>query len=95
VIKRQYEMTISRADFLRLLPAAVGHTPFVAEGDVLRGGTDGGGRWQITLTSLEDLALGPVRLPRQRVDFAFNGCSAQQVEAFMRRFERHYQRAGG
>jgi hypothetical protein len=88
-------MTISRADFLRLLPAALGHTPFVAQGDVLHGATDGGGRWQITLTALEDLVLGPVRLPRQRVDLAFSGCSAQQVEAFMRRFERYYQRAGG
>ncbi len=95
MITRCYEMTISRADFLRLLPAALGHAPFVAEGDILHGGTDDGGHWQITLTSLDDLVLGPVRLPRQRVDFAFSGCSTEQVEAFMRRFERYYQRAGG
>lgn len=87
-------MTISRSEFMRLLPAAVAGTSFeareqeIVHSDAVRG-------WRISIEPLSDLALGPVRLPRQRVSFEFAGHSQAEMEAFLRRFDLYFARAGG
>lgn len=87
-------MTISRAEFMRLLPAAVAGTSFeareweIVHGDAVRG-------WRIGIDPLPDLALGLIRLPRQRVSFEFAGHSPAEMKAFLRRFDLYFARAGG
>lgn len=87
---RRYDATITRGDFLRLLPEATGGRP-VAEHD----GMFRGPGWTLQLTSIPPLEIGSVRLERYRVEIAFDGLTADAEEAFMRRFTLHYQRGGG
>ncbi len=84
---RRYDATITRADFLRLLPAATG----LSESDGLFRGCG----WSLRLTPLPPLEIGMVRLERHRVEVAFDGLTAEAEEAFMQRFTLHYQRGGG
>lgn len=87
------EMAISREEFLRLLPGAVGS---FAEGeDGLFRGAEGAGRWSIRLVPLADLRLGSVVLPRHRVEARLTSCPAEAAEAFLARFLRGFMRGGG
>jgi len=88
------DMTTTRAEFRRLLPAAVDDAPFAEEGGafVHRGGDRG---WRISVEPLPQLRIGLIHLERQRVAFEFTGHSAAEIEAFMARFERHFRRGGG
>lgn len=87
-------MTITQAEFLRLLPAAVGGAAYRVEGDEIVHG-DAGGGWRIVLTPLPELVLGLVRLERYRVIFSFAGYEAGEIAAFFRRFDLHFARGGG
>lgn len=93
-LPRRFEMTTTRTDFLRLLPAAVGHVAFAAEGDAFVH-RDGAREWRIGLQPLPDLRIGLIRLQRYRVDFSFAGWSEAAIDAFMARFELHFRRGGG
>ena len=62
-------MTISRAEFRRLLPLAVGGT--AAEAEDGYGGHDGALGWRIHLTDLPPLHLGSFTLERLRVELVF------------------------
>ena len=86
-------MTISRREFRRLLPAAVGGA--VAEAEDAYGGHDGALAWRIQLTDLPPLRLGPCPLERLRVELVFEDATEAQELAFMSRFLRHFQRGGG
>jgi hypothetical protein len=86
------EMSITREEFFRLLPAAVG--PFVTAGDVIRP-SDGHRRWAIHLIPLADHRIGSVVVPRHRVGIVLEGCSQAGAEAFMERFRRAFLRGGG
>lgn len=88
---RRYEAAISRGEFLRLLPAAVDGEPFRDEGGALVGESG----WRIRLEEMPALELGRIRLPRLRVGIEFAGWTEDRVDAFMRRFSLHFQRAGG
>ena len=88
------EMTTTRADFLRLLPAAVNHVAFSEEGDafVYRDGARG---WRIGFQPLPQLRIAMVRLDRHQVDFEFTDFSKAEIDAFMARFELYFRRGGG
>lgn len=89
---RSMEMSLSREEFFRLLPAAVG--PFVVDGDTVR--RSGGGRnWTIRLVPLANRRMGAVVVPRHRVEIILEGCSEGEAEAFMERFHRGFLRGGG
>lgn len=88
------EMTLSREEFLRLLPGAVDLAGATEDGGSFRG-RDGSRRWTIQLIPLTDLRLGGVILPRHRIDIQLEGYSKGEVEAFMARFHRGFQRGGG
>ena len=88
------EMTTSLADLRRLLPAAVGHEPFVEE-DGAFVHREGGRGWRIGVSPLPALKAGLMRLERQRLEFRFDGYSDDEIEAFMRRFEVYFRRGGG
>lgn len=87
-------MTISQAEFLRLLPAAVAGARFDADGSTFSC-IDRERGWRITLKPLPDLAHGPIRLERQRVEFAFRGYAEEEAAAFFRRFDLYFARGGG
>ncbi len=90
----RFDMTTTRADFRRLLPAAVSHVPFVEEDEAYahRAGARG---WRIGMESLPQLRLGVIRLERYRLNFDFTGYSAKEIEDFMARFEMYFRRGGG
>ena len=87
---RSYDATISREDFLRLLPQAVGGDAWTVAGDRFVGD-----RWSLCLTRIAPLEIGSVRLDRHRVEVEFEGLSPAEEDAFMQRFTLHYQRGGG
>ncbi|HUW38437.1 MAG TPA: hypothetical protein VMV91_14015 [Rhodocyclaceae bacterium] len=87
-------MSITRADFLRLLPAAVAHQPFSVEGERI-GHRDVDRSWTIRLRAMPDLRIGLVRLERHQVVLAFEGYGEEEIAAFMRRFELYFRRGGG
>ena len=88
------DMSISREEFLRLLPAAVGACPFEEEDDIFTG-IDGQRRWTVRLIPLADHRLGSVVLPRHRIEIHFDGYPDEAAKAFMVRFHRGFQRGGG
>ncbi|WP_243300584.1 hypothetical protein [Geothrix oryzisoli] len=88
------EMTLSREEFLRLLPGAVGSFGGPGEGDGFEG-RDGPRRWRIRLVPLPDLHVGRVVLPRHRVEIHLQGYAEGEAEAFLTRFHRGFQRGGG
>ena len=89
-----FEMSITRDDFLRLLPAAVGHQPFSVEGERIEH-RDAGRSWRIRLAPLPDLRVALVRLERHQVVLSLEGYSEEEAAAFMRRFELYFRRGGG
>ena len=93
-LPRVIEMTTTRADFVRLLPAAVGHVDFIDQGDAFAHQAAGRG-WRIGFASMPDLRIGLIRLERHRVDFSFSGYSQAEIDAFLSRFELHFRRGGG
>jgi hypothetical protein len=90
----RFDMTITREDFCRLLPAAVNHVPF-AEIDGAYVHEDGARGWRICLAALPQLKIGLIRLERHHVEFKFSGYSPKEIEAFMSRFEMYFRRGGG
>ena len=102
VIALSLDMSLSREEFLRLLPAAVGQVSVgedgvFAGGDGGDGGDGGGGQmnWSLRLVPLADRHLGSVILPCHRVEIRLDGYSDMAAEAFMARFHRGFQRGGG
>jgi hypothetical protein len=94
VLALSQDMTISRADFLRSLAAAVGDTPFDIAGPELR--HEGEDRsWRIVLTPLADLSIGSIRLPRHRVAIHLAGYDPSATQRFLARFELYFRRGGG
>jgi hypothetical protein len=90
----RFDMTITRADFRRLLPAAVNNVPFTEEGGAFVH-HEGARGWRISLAPLPQLSIGLIRLERHRVEFKFSGHSAEEIENFMARFEAYFRRGGG
>ena len=90
----RFGMSTTRADFRRLLPAAVNYAPFVEDvaAFIYR---EGKRSWRIGFTPLPLLQLGLIRLERHQLDFAFTGYSEKEIEAFMTRFEMYFRRGGG
>lgn len=89
-----WQMTISRDEFLRCLPAAVDFVPFRVVGNLIEyGDTDRG--WQMELVALPDQSIGALKLQRHSVDFRFVGYSSEEVSAFMSRMEVYFRRGGG
>jgi hypothetical protein len=88
------DMGLSRAEFLRSLPAAVtgydcsvsgDHVAIRSEVLVL----------DITLGEAQVRRLGALTLPLMSVAFRFSANDTGEVDAFMARFDRAFQRGGG
>ncbi|HEX8989911.1 MAG TPA: hypothetical protein VF816_18270 [Rhodocyclaceae bacterium] len=91
ILPRRFDATISRAEFLRLLPAAVNGEAFRDEGGTLIGASG----WRIHLKDLPARGFGGVVLERQQVDIEFPGWEEGAAERFLARFSLFFQRGGG
>ncbi|RME36025.1 MAG: hypothetical protein D6786_00200 [Gammaproteobacteria bacterium] len=84
-------MGFTRSEFLRLLP--------LLELSPRDGRSHAGplGRGEVTLRMGEqgERRLGSFVLPELPVELEFRDCEEGEVEAFLRRFDRVYQRGGG
>ena len=87
-------MTISRADFERLLPTAVGGVAYTREGNAYWH-NEGERGWRIRLTALPDLRLALLSLERWQVGIQCEGYSAEQAACFLQNFHLHLRRGGG
>jgi hypothetical protein len=87
------EMTITKADFLRLLPGVAGQ-PFLPAGDRLSQG-DAQRGIALRISELPPMRLGTMALERLRLDIEFSGYTALEQKEFLSRFRLQYQRGGG
>jgi hypothetical protein len=88
------EMTISHADFLRSLPAALNNVAYTRNGNGISVELENR-RLQILLSPESVRRLGPVSLPVTHVVFVFSGYSELEVQQFFERFDMCYRRGGG
>jgi len=88
------EMGLDRAEFLRLLPAAVAPRPYRLEGDSIRV-EDPAGCVRIRLHPTTERRIAGLGLPVTRVEFRFQGLDETARRIFMEQFGRHFQRGGG
>lgn len=88
------EMACTEADWLRLLPDAIGEHHWKHQGQTV-GVRIGDGalglKWQVA----EPRAIALVRMPRLLVSFRFGGVDDDTRNAFMKRFDLFMQRGGG
>jgi hypothetical protein len=87
-------MSISRREFLRTLPDALGTSEFVSSGDRFSVGVSGR---TVEIAFFEEVALriASLTLPFARIELSFAGYDGGQIAAFMRRFDLYFQRGGG
>jgi hypothetical protein len=87
-------MGITRTEFLRTLPAAVGDHSYTVVDNCVK--IEDGPRWlQITLADQRERVIGALRLPLLTVGFEFRGYADYEVERFMKRFMLYFHRGGG
>ena len=87
-------MALTRAEFLRLLPVAVGGAAYRVEGDEI-GSLAGSPAWRIRLSERAPRAFGPVAIPVLAVTLEVDAADDADARAFVSRFLLGYQRAGG
>ena len=88
------EMSLSREEFLRVLPVAVAHDQFSIDGEEVRH-RSAGRSWRIVLRALADRRLGRLRLPRLEVRIFLCGYSRAETGSFLARLDQHFRRTGG
>lgn len=93
-VRQFFEMTITREEFLRLLPGAVGRRT-VSEKDGAFTGEEDGRSWTITPLPMPDHRLGSFSLARLRVELRLDGFTDEESKGFLARFHRGFQRGGG
>lgn len=98
----RYEMSITRAEFLRLLPVAVGHAAWRIDGDDVVGDRKKGSdpffsppAWRIRMNARPSRPFGPVELPMLGITLVLECASEADCAAFIKRFLLGFQRAGG
>ena len=88
------EMAITHQEFFRLLPAAVKLLSYKITGNVIDIG-EGARTVSIELENETVRKVSSLSLPVTRLSITFNGYNEQDIEAFMKQFERAYQKGGG
>lgn len=90
----RYEMALERAEFLRLLPAAVAPGA-PAERDGALTGTSGPVTWRIVADALPPRRIARLVLPALDVAIDAQAPAADDLDTFHARFRLAFQRAGG
>ena len=94
VITLRREMGISHADFFRSLPTAIEPGSFRLVDDTVWIKTPAG-ELQIRLSPQGERRIAALRLPVTVIEFRFPGWTQRQVDDFLARFDRYFQRGGG
>jgi len=90
------EMGYSRAEFERVLPAAMRDWLVTGGPDVWRISTlDGGGIAIIQIEAMAERKIGSLQLPVLAVTIELIAASSDLADEFVRRFERGFHRGGG
>ena len=88
------EMTITHADFFRLLPKAIGSTNFCINGQVVKL-EQPGFSVQIKLSKELNWHIGALSLPKTYVEISYNNCSEDEALKLIQKFDKTYQKGGG
>lgn len=88
------ELGLTHAEFHRSLPPAIAHRPCRLDGNRVIV-EEGAKTVTITLGPQQQRRIASLRLPFVVVEFEFVGFTAAELEDFMQRFERYFQRGGG
>jgi hypothetical protein len=91
---RHFEMALTRDDFLRLLPLAVGPRRGQRDDGWIDGWTDGV-EWSLRIVAAADRRIASLQLPVLHVTLDCSAHDRDAVNRFVERFLRAYQRAGG
>lgn len=83
-------MAMTRADLLRQLPVET----YCLDGDHVTA-RFGGCCFSMEVQELAERKIGMLALPQLQLLFTFTDWQQAEIDAFMRRFERVYQRGGG
>ena len=88
------DMAVTRHDFFRILPRAVGDNPYTthADGATI---TVGNGSVNISLGPQQIRKIALMKVHWCRVEFTAQGLSAAEFKEFSEFFHRRYQRGGG
>lgn len=89
-----WEMSISRGEFERSLPEAVGNVAYAVQGNAFWHQACGRS-WRIELEPLPDRVIARLRLPCHRASFRLDGYDDAERAAWVERFRRYFQRGGG
>ena len=85
----RWEMGITREEFVRLLPVAVGGDPFDDRGEALHGSG-----WRLRIARMPERRIALVAMPVLEVILEIES-DGHAAAAFVERFLLGYQRAGG
>lgn len=88
------EMGLTHSEFFRLFPLAAEGYVYRIEGDTVILDQDHR-NLTIRLAAEGERRIALLAVPVTRVEFEFNGFSAEETQDFMGRFDRAYQRGGG
>ena len=94
IITIRREMTITHADFFRLLPKALRNRNFTVSGERIVI-DDPAGMVEISLSPEKIKQIAALSLPVTVIEFVFRGFLPDQVESFMTSFDLSYQKGGG
>ena len=87
-------MSISREEFLRTLPAALGTPDFAVEGNEVSIVT-GARSLSIEFTDEPSLRVGSLTLPVARIELRFEGYNEEEIAQAAERFDLYFRRGGG
>ena len=88
------EMTITHADFFRLLPRALGSENISWKGNEMEY-TDDAFSMHITISPQQSWRIGALSLPKTQVLIQLNGCDEQEAQQRIKQFDQAYQKGGG
>lgn len=90
------DMGYSEKEFFRVLPSALGDYRYRLQGNrILIDHPDNSHQVLLEITPLPDRRLGAFRIERIDVQFELLNMNDDERAAFMRRFDRRFQRGGG
>jgi hypothetical protein len=87
-------MSISRNEFFRTLPDALGTNAFVAAGDGVKLESDGR-RLEVLFREEAPLRIASLTLPSAVVELRFAGYGEPEIAAALQRFDLYFRRGGG
>ncbi len=88
------ECNITRKEFMRQLPEAIGNRKFEVDGNRILV-KDGDKRVLITVRDEGAEKMGALDVTMKQVSFSFEGYSEPEIEAFMKNYDEKTLRVGG